>query len=96
MSTPMALDHESWVADWLALIEGWAREGRRFTADDLHEHIGEPGHPNHWGALLTRARNLGYVVEVATRKATRGPARGRLTRIWGPNPDTYRPEAAAA
>ncbi|WP_394161663.1 hypothetical protein [Galactobacter valiniphilus] len=86
MSVPMALENPDWAPKGLALIEQWAKGGRRFTADDLHAEIGEPYHPNQWGSLLTRARNLDYIVEDGAKKATRGPARGRLTRIWAPNP----------
>lgn len=84
---PMALENPTWATDGLTLIADWADEGRRFTADDLHARIGEPCHPNQWGALIKRARSLGYIIEVGSTTATRGAARGRLTRIWAPNPE---------
>lgn len=96
MSTPMALDHESWVADGLALIEGWAREGRRFTAEDVREKVGPPPTPNRMGALVMQAKRLGYIEVVAFVPATRRERHGAVNRIWGPNPETYRPEAMAA
>lgn len=88
---PMALetDPDVWRANVLDLIERFCREGRRFTSDDLHQ-VGEPHHPNAWGAAIQRAKKAGHIIPVETRCTGRKSGHGRLVRTWAPNPETWR------
>lgn len=93
-TTPMALENPAWAADVLDLIERFCREGRRFTSDDLHV-VGEPTHPNQWGAVIRAAKRRRLIVPVETRSTSRRAGHGRIVRTWAPNPDVYAPGWAA-
>ena len=70
---PMALEDTSWRPDALDLVERWATQGRRFTADDLREAMGRPA-PKHnmVGSIFTTAQRRGLITKVAnTNSRTR-------------------------
>jgi hypothetical protein len=87
---PMALevDPDVWHANVAELIEKKCRAREQFTTDDLHV-VGEPHHPNAWGAAIQRAKKAGLIIPVETRCTGRKSGHGRLVRTWAPNPVMY-------
>jgi hypothetical protein len=72
-----------WRSTALAGIEALAASGREFTADDLRAlGVVEPDHPGRWGGLFLGCSRTGLIVPVGAQRATRGPRKGSLLRIW--------------
>lgn len=72
-----------WRSTARAGIEFLAASGREFTADDLRAlGVTEPDHPNRWGGALLGASRAGLIVPVGAQRATRGPRKGSLVRVW--------------
>ena len=86
MSTAMAVEDPDWGAHALAEIERLVEVGGRFTADDVREAVGEPHHPNQWGRIFTRAKELGLIVQVGWTRSRRRERHGSVLGIWTPNP----------
>lgn len=91
MSTPMALEDPAWAEKVLAVIEAYAAHGRRFTADDLHAVVGEPPHPNHWGAAFTAAKTRGLIVRDGYQTSRRPTRNHSVIAVWAPNPEHRKP-----
>lgn len=63
---PMALEDTTWREDALDIVERWATQGRRFTADDLRKAMGRPApHKNMVGSIFTTAQRLGWIRKYA-------------------------------
>jgi hypothetical protein len=53
-----------------------------FTADDLHDKLPCPQHPNWWGILVNRLSRKGVIRFVGYTKAARKERNGGVVRIW--------------
>lgn len=63
---PMALEDLNWREDALDIVERWATQGRRFTADDLRTEMKRPApHKNMVGAIFTTAQRRGWITKNA-------------------------------
>lgn len=72
-----------WKAECDAAIERLARTGRVFQAHDLTlEGIGDPHHPNAWGARLSAAAKRGVIVSAGTGQSTRPTTAKSLVHLW--------------
>lgn len=66
-------DHDVWRANAMDALEQLAASGCEFTADDVrHAGVGEPPHPNYWGALFLAAQTQKVI-----RKVGVAPSRNR-------------------
>lgn len=84
MTTPLALEDPAWRDNALAAIEAYCTHGREFTADDLHQVVGEPASPSEWGALFGVARGAGLIERTGYRTSTRPSRRHGVLGIWTP------------
>lgn len=75
-------DNGEWRAAVDAELERLAHTGVRFTAEDVLEVTGRPARANATGARFMAAARRGLIAQVGTTTATRGPAHGRLLRVW--------------
>ena len=80
---PMALEATSWRPDALDLVERWATQGRRFTADDLREAMGRPA-PKHnmVGSIFTTAQRRGLITKVANTNSRTKSRNGGHQYEW--------------
>lgn len=80
--------HKLWRLRVRKLIEEMASHETPFTADRLHRKalkrgIGEPHHPNAWGAQVMSAARAGLVVKTGVhRKARRAKSHARQYPMW--------------
>jgi hypothetical protein len=72
--------------DWKATADqviGWlARNGAEFTAEDVRPWVGEPPHPNAWGARFAAAVKSGVITHLCYRKAKRAKAHCRVLGVY--------------
>lgn len=72
--------------DWKATADqviGWlARNGAEFTAEDVRPWVGEPPHPNAWGARFAAAVKAGVIRHLCYRKAKRAKAHARVLAVY--------------
>jgi hypothetical protein len=57
---------------------------QEFTAEALHDRVGEPPNVGLPAVAIRRAKLAGLIKPVGTTLAQRDEARGRLIRTWGP------------
>jgi predicted HD phosphohydrolase len=65
-----------------AVIRTMAQSGLPFTAEDVRDWVGEPHHPNAWGARFLDARRSGIVDRIGYRTARRPEAHARVVAIY--------------
>ncbi|WP_147107214.1 hypothetical protein [Nesterenkonia populi] len=84
LTGPMALDDEKavWLANAAEAIDTLARSGKDFTADDIHERVGEPLHGNWFGVAFSIARSAGVITAVGYTAARRRTRNGGALRVW--------------
>jgi hypothetical protein len=63
-------------------IEELAARRQTFTADDLHDLIGPPPHPNCTGAAFRKASKDGLIVCVGLTTSKRAPRHASAQRVW--------------
>lgn len=67
------IDRDVWRANAWGALDALAASGVEFTADDVRDAgVGEPPHPNHWGALFLAAQ-----AQQVIRKVAVAPSRNR-------------------
>lgn len=62
---PMALEDTTWREDAMVVVERLAKQGRRFTADDLRKELRPAPHQNMVGSIFTAAQRQGLIIKVA-------------------------------
>jgi len=75
----------AWVDHALEIVRDLARQGKRFTADDVRAnagHLAKPPHHNAWGAMFSKALNLGIIRRCGHVKARHSEAHGRVVGLW--------------
>lgn len=72
---------QAWLARGVDVIEQIGT-GTVFSADDLHDEIGEPPHPNLWGPLFNRAKAEGLIRVTGYAPSYRRSRHAALTRLW--------------
>lgn len=77
MNTP-----EDWKSHADAIIGWLARNGAEFTAEDVRPWVGEPPHPNAWGARFAAAVKAGVIRHLCYRKAKRASAHARVLAVY--------------
>lgn len=89
------LDPE-WAAQCDDAIRTMASRGIVFQAADLiaEELVGEPPHPNCWGARFATAARAGVIEAADAAKSKRATVHRSLCRTWQ-GTASYRAEAAA-
>lgn len=82
-----ARDNTDWWQAGLATVQKLAKTGKPFDAYDVAQVIGEPYHPNHWGALFQAAKKHGLIEPHDFHQSTRPSRSGGVCRRWiGPRP----------
>lgn len=69
----------------LRAVKAMAATGQLFEAFDLTKEpyaLREPAHPNHWGALLRQAAQLGLIEPVGFAPSRRPSRAGGVSRQW--------------
>ena len=79
------VDH--WKAGIARVIALLARQAETFTNDDvraqaLERSLGEPTHPNAWGAAMSTARKRGVIQAVGYTASTQVSRHGAIVRQW--------------
>jgi hypothetical protein len=80
--------HDRWRTGALRVMEDLAAMRDTFCADDwrdecLRRGVGEPPHPNAWGALAQQALNTHVIRRTGETTASRRKlARGRALPVW--------------
>jgi hypothetical protein len=76
--------YENWKATVDLIIGAFAASGYIFTADDVRQvaagpgyEIGEPHHPNAWGARFITAARQDLIYPIATKHSKRPPGHAR-------------------
>lgn len=83
----LANEPDDWPERVAGLLQHMASTLPRFTCDDLRRHaeragIGEPHHPNCWGAAFSRAAKTGVIERVGFQKNTLPSAHARMVAVW--------------
>ena len=76
-----------WKADVAVIIEQLARRPNGFTGDDVRElastaGIGEPTHPNAWGAAMSAAAKRGLIQAVGYERSAMPSRHAAVVRVW--------------
>lgn len=72
-----------WRMEAMHHIEFLASTGREFTADNVRQAVGEPDHPNRWGAVFLAARRAGLIEPTGTIvPSTTASRHGAIVRVW--------------
>tara|TARA_S200002703_G_scaffold158798_1_gene170155 strand:+ start:10222 stop:10536 length:315 start_codon:yes stop_codon:yes gene_type:complete len=76
-----------WRADVAKVIGSLAASGREFTNDDVRElanltGVGQPTHPNAWGASISAARKRNEIELVGYRTSTQTSRHAGVNRVW--------------
>lgn len=95
MVTPIALEDHSWKQDATDLIERWAAEGRRFTADTLREAMRPAPHPNMVGSLFRSAARRRLIEKVADNTSRTKSRNGGHQYTWIGIPERHLQAVAA-
>ncbi len=74
----------SWIEDALLVIvrASSAMLPEVFSTDDIHAILPEPAHPNWYGVLLAKLKNIGVVERFGDRPSKRPQANGRRVAVW--------------
>ena len=82
-------DHkcEQWKAGVARVIAMLARRAEPFTGDDvraqaLERSLGQPSHPNAWGAAMSTASKRGVIQAVGYAASTQVSRHGAIVRQW--------------
>lgn len=62
---PMVFEDTTWREDAMDVVERLAKQGRRFTADDLRKELRPAPHQNMVGPIFTAAQRRGLIIKVA-------------------------------
>jgi hypothetical protein len=90
MATPMALELDAtWKQDATNLIERWASEGRRFTADDLREAMRPAPTPNMVGNIFQTAARRRLIEKVADNQSRTKSRNGGHQYTWVGIPERH-------
>lgn len=73
---------EDWKEQTDGIISWLARNGAEFTAEDVRPWVGEPPHPNAWGARFAAAVKAGVITHLCYRKAKRASAHARVLAVY--------------
>ena len=74
---------EEWKDAVDAVIARLAATGEKFTADNVRAAgVGEPHHPNAWGARFTAARRKGLVERIGFDESARPAGHARAVAVW--------------
>lgn len=73
---------EGWKEQTDGIIGWLARNGAEFTAEDVRPWVGEPPHPNAWGARFAAAVKAGVIRHLCYRKAKRAQAHARVLAVY--------------
>lgn len=82
MATPIPLEDLTWSADATELLERWAAEGRRFTADDLRTEMRPAPSPNMVGSVFLTASRRRLIRKVADNTSTTKSRNGGHQYTW--------------
>lgn len=72
----------AWKARWDDAITQLARMGDPFTADDVREIAGPPGHPNAAGSRFLQAARRGVIHRVGFRNSSRDVLHSHPLSLW--------------
>ena len=86
MAVPMPLEDPDWREDATGLIERWAAEGIRFTADDLREAMRPAPNPNMVGAVFRHASQRRLITKIADNQSRTKSRNGGHQYTWAGNP----------
>ena len=86
MAVPMPLEDPDWREDATELIERWAAEGIRFTADDLREAMRPAPSPNMVGAVFRHASQRRLITKVSDNQSRTKSRNGGHQYTWVGNP----------
>ncbi|MFF5791090.1 hypothetical protein ACFY5D_03480 [Paeniglutamicibacter sp. NPDC012692] len=89
MAAPIALEDCSWREDATDLIERWAAEGRRFTADDLREAMRPAPTPNMIGSVFLAASRRRLIEKVADNQSRTKSRNGGHQYTWVGIPERH-------
>ena len=83
----VASHNEEWAEQAIDLIKSFARSSSTFTVQDvrtcqLAEWLGQPKHPNAWGAAFSVAAKQGLIVRVGYVKNGLASAHSRVVAQW--------------
>ena len=78
---------EQWKAGVARVIAMLARRAEPFTGDDvraqaLERSLGQPSHPNAWGAAMSTASKRGVIQAVGYTASTQVSRHGAIVRQW--------------
>lgn len=78
---------EQWKAGVARVIATLGGRGEPFTNDDVRAEadqrlLGEPTHPNAWGAAMSSARKRGLIKSVGYTASTQISRHGAIVRQW--------------
>lgn len=78
---------EQWKAGVAGVIATLARRSEPFTGDDVRAEalarlLGQPSHPNAWGAAMSAARKRGLIEAVGYTASTQVSRHGAIVRQW--------------
>lgn len=73
---------EDWKEQTDAIISWLASNKVEFTAEDVRPWVGEPPHPNAWGARFAAAVKAGVIRHLCYRKAKRASAHARVLAVY--------------
>lgn len=74
---------DPWRESAMRALADLAATGAAFQATDITRMgVGEPAHPNHWGALLRAASQVGLIEPVGYAPSNRPTAQGSTVRTW--------------
>lgn len=94
MATPIALEDTTWTQDATDLIERWAAEGRRFTADTLREAMRPAPRQGMEGGVFIAAAKRRLIEKVADNTSRTKSRNGGHQYTWVGIPERHLAVAA--
>ena len=73
---------EGWHRTALEAISDLAKNGKKFTVDDVMARIERPEHHNSIGAVMLKAHRSGLIHKVGDTKSRRPEARARVIPVY--------------
>lgn len=85
----VARNNQEWMEEAVRMAEyyigHWRGEGQ-FDGDDIRSYVttnlGNPFHPNAWGALINTLVKKGLIVRCGYRKSERPSAHARIIQVY--------------
>lgn len=82
MAVVDAAEGGEWKARTTAAIEEFAASGDEFTALEIRDIVGDPVHPNAFGARFNAAARAGIIRKVGYRNSSRPTLHAHPIAVW--------------